>query len=149
VRLGCVAFKSNATTALPVKIKKVNVRERFFNYFLIIAGDRVLMNKRGENDIWANMYDLPLIETTLLMPAKEMMLLPETVEYFGKNAEIMNISTVYKHILTHQRLFVRFIKLDNMPVKFQENWVFIEAEKLKSLALPKIIFIFLKDFFNL
>jgi A/G-specific adenine glycosylase len=67
VRIGCIAFKTNATTYLPVKINKVNVRERFFNYMLISDGKKILMNKRDESDIWANMYDLPLIETTELM----------------------------------------------------------------------------------
>jgi A/G-specific adenine glycosylase len=35
VRLDCYAFKHNATTTLPVKINKVKIRKRYFNYLLI------------------------------------------------------------------------------------------------------------------
>ncbi len=41
VREGCYAFLNNATAALPVKINKVKVRERFFNYFLVVKAYHV------------------------------------------------------------------------------------------------------------
>ncbi|GAA4325386.1 A/G-specific adenine glycosylase [Mucilaginibacter gynuensis] len=149
VRIGCYAFKHNATTYLPVKLKKLKVRERFLNYFLITDGDKILMNKRGENDIWANMYDLPLIETQTLLPANELFNLPETKEYFGSIINNTEILPVQKHILTHQRLYVRLIKLNTQPVKLEQKWFYTEVQNLEKLALPKIIFIFLKNIFNL
>ena len=149
VREGCFAFIHNATTALPVKINKVKVRQRFFNYFLITDGDNILLNKRGENDIWANMYDMPMVETDALMPDNELYLLPQISELFGEDARIAEISPVYRHILTHQRLDVRFIKLTGTKVKLQQNWLFTSPEELEKLALPKIIFIFIKNIFNL
>jgi A/G-specific adenine glycosylase len=106
------------------------------------------MNKRGENDIWANMYDLPLIETTSLMPLDQLITLPEVVAFFGKNIQIAESLTPKKHVLTHQHLHVRFIKLQSSMVKIHTNWVFIEVEKIKKLALPKVIFIFLDNFLN-
>lgn len=148
VKEGCYAFINNATTVLPVKLNKVKIRERFFNYFLITDGDTILMNKRGENDIWANMYDLPLIETTALLPINELAALPETIEFFGDNLNITDTISVKKHILTHQHLHVRFITLAQKPVKMKQNWVFIKVEKVKKLALSKVIFIFLDKFLN-
>jgi len=149
VRTGCFAFKNNAVTVLPVKLKTVKVRERFFNYFLLINNNEILLNKRGENDIWANMYDLPLIETIELIPADELLALPQVADYFGKNVENEQISPVYKHILTHQRLYVRFIKLKAQEVEMQQNWFFSPLENIEKFALPKIIFIFIKNIFNL
>jgi A/G-specific adenine glycosylase len=149
VRSGCYAFLNNATTALPVKLKKLKVRERFLNYFLIIDGNNILMSKRAETDIWANMYDLPLIETSSLLSADELLRLPEVEELFGPNIKILETSAIKKHMLTHQRLYVRLIKPENKPVKLRENWFFTPLENLQKLAMPKIILIFIKNYFNL
>jgi A/G-specific adenine glycosylase len=148
VNTTCYAFLHNATTTLPVKLKTVKIKERFLNYFLYTDGDNILMNKRGENDIWANMYDLPLIETDSLLPINELVSLPETTALFGKDMQITESVSVKKHVLTHQHLHVRFITLKQPPVKMEANWAFIKVEKLKDLALPKVIFIFLDNFLN-
>ncbi len=149
VRTGCYAFKHNTTTALPVKLKKLKVRDRFFNYLLITDGETILMNKRGENDIWANMYDLPLIETPELLPIDELISSPEFVGYFGQNTQINHVSDVYKHVLTHQRLYVRLIKIQPAQTKIQPNWLYVQINNHGKLAVPRVIFIFLKNIFNL
>ena len=148
VRIGCFAFVNNATTVLPVKINKVKIRERFLNYFLITDGKTILMNKRSDADIWANMYDLPLIETSSPLAIEDLMTMPETLEFFGDNAIILEVLTPKKHILTHQHLHVRFIKLLNPPVKIKSDWKFIELINLKKIPLPKVIFIFLDNILN-
>ncbi|WP_114941119.1 A/G-specific adenine glycosylase [Mucilaginibacter endophyticus] len=149
VRMDCVAFNTNAVADLPVKLKNLKVRERFLNYFLVTDGDTVLMNKRGDRDIWANMYDLPMVETDTLLSTKELLKQPAVLDVFGNDIEAIEVSPVYKHILTHQRLFVRLIKIENQPIKMNENWVKIKVQNLPELALPKIIFILLKNIFNL
>ncbi|MDB5089381.1 MAG: A/G-specific adenine glycosylase [Mucilaginibacter sp.] len=149
VRTGCYAFAHNAINALPVKLNKVKVRERYFNYFLITDGHKVLINKRDQADIWANMYDLPLIETTSLLPPGELFLQPEVIECFGPDLKVAEISAVKKHVLTHQRLYVRLVILQNQPLKLKEQWFYTSVEDLKKLAIPKIIFIFIKNIFNL
>jgi len=148
VREGCYAFINNATTNLPVKLNKVKIRERFFNYFLVTDGDKILINKRNEKDIWANMYDLPLIETTIYLQPAEVILLPEFVEHFGKTATITEIQTPKKHVLTHQHIHAQFIKLKQPSLKIKPDWIFIERINLKKLALPKLIFIFLDNILN-
>jgi A/G-specific adenine glycosylase len=148
VRSGCFAFINNATTSLPVKLNKVKIRERFFNYFLITDGDKILINKRNESDIWANMYDLPLIETKDFLETDKLNTHPEFIELFGKTNLIKESLSPKKHILTHQHLNVRFVKLANAPVKMKPDWVFIDIINLKKLALPNVIFIFLDNFLN-
>jgi A/G-specific adenine glycosylase len=145
VKQGCYALQNNVVAVLPVKLKKLKVRERFFNYFFVTDGEQILMNKRGETDIWANMYDLPLIETASLTTIDELMTLPEFFDFFGGDAQIENVGQVYKHILTHQRLFVRLIKLNSKPVKLKEQWFYTPFKNLESLALPKIVFSLLNN----
>jgi A/G-specific adenine glycosylase len=147
VHTSCAAFKKNATTHLPVKLKKVKIRERFFNYVLITDGEKVLMNKRDENDIWANMYDLPLIETPHLIAPEELIKLPQA-KIFGEIIHIQNKSAVIKHVLTHQHLYIQFLVVKNLPEKLKENWFYIGIGELKNLAMPQRVFIFIKNFFN-
>ncbi|QHS54895.1 A/G-specific adenine glycosylase [Mucilaginibacter sp. 14171R-50] len=147
VRLGCVAFKTNATVYLPVKLKTVKVRKRYFNYLLITDGNVILMNKRDESDIWANMYDLPLIETAGLLEPVELLRLPQA-KVFGDNIILKDNSAIIKHVLTHQQLFIRFLVLEKFPDKMEKGWFYTDVDNIKNLALPKAIFIFIKYFFN-
>jgi A/G-specific adenine glycosylase len=149
VREGCYAFLHNAINSLPVKLNKVKVRERYFNYFLVADDHHILVNKRDEKDIWANMYDLPLIETPALLNPAELLELPEVKEFFGSDIIILDITPLKKHVLTHQRLYVRLIKLQSQPIKLKGQWHYTPVENLKKLAIPKIIFIFIKNIFNL
>jgi len=148
VRTGCYAFKNNATTNLPVKLKKLKIRERYFNYFLIESNGVIVLNKRGENDIWANMVDLPMIETDEFLPVNEFLLQPKALIILGKNLKIEEISPVYKHILTHQRLYLRFIKVHLPEMVLQPNWFLSDAANVGKFAFPKIIFIFIEKKFN-
>lgn len=150
VHLDCFAFKNNATTALPVKLKTLKIRERFFNYFLVTDGDSVLMNKRGDKDIWANLYDFPMVETTSLLPLPELLDHPMVKDFFGNEIKISgDIVPLQKHILTHQRLYIRLIKIQSNPIKLEFNWFYTSVENLSNLALPKPIVILIKDIFNL
>lgn len=147
LRLNCYAFKHNATTALPVKLKKTKMRTRYFNYLLISNNDRILMHKRGLGDIWANMYELPLIETpTLITPQEVLGQCRES--YLPIKYHIKSISPIHKHVLTHQHLYVRFITLDGVREALPDDYFFTEVKKLKKMALPQIIFIFLTNFLN-
>jgi A/G-specific adenine glycosylase len=148
VRVDCYAFKHNATTALPVKLKKLTVKKRYFNYFLFVRGDEVLMNKRAEGDIWANMYDLPMIETAELLDMNQLNDMLKAEEYFGANFGASAITDIKKHVLTHQHLYIRFITLAQAPLKITHDWIFIKVENLRNTPMPKPIFIFLDNFLN-
>lgn len=148
VRTGCYAFLHQATTALPVKLKTVKVKDRYFNYLLFTDGKTIIMNKRGIGDIWANMYDLPLIETTSLLTVDEVLNLSEIKKILPEDAKPAEIFPIQKHVLTHQRLHIRFLLFVYKPIKLEIEWFSIEVENLKKLALPQIIFIFLTKFFN-
>jgi A/G-specific adenine glycosylase len=144
----CFAFKNNAIAKLPVKLNKVKIRKRYFNYLLILNGGQILMHKRGINDIWANMYELPLIETEGLTESHEVLQIAAAKQFLTGEPIIKSVSPVHKHVLTHQHLYVRFIELDSLPVELNDGYFFIEVKKLKNIALPQIIFIFLAKFLN-
>jgi A/G-specific adenine glycosylase len=150
VKEGCLAFNQKTVNELPVKLKTVKIKNRYFNYFLILDKEgRVLLNKRGNNDIWANMYDLPLIETPELYSREQLFSLNEIGSLFGETPLVMAEYPLQKHVLTHQHLYTRFwhVDADDIKIKLEQAYFFTEVKNLSILALPKIIFIFLDKFF--
>lgn len=144
----CYALTNNMISVLPGKPGKVKIRERFFNYFLITDGNTILMNKRDEQDIWANMYDLPLLETSSYLSPHQVIKLSHENEYF-RNIKIIKTFPVKKHLLTHQHLHIQFIHVNCQIVKMDKRWFYMELKDVKKLAFPKIIAIFINKIFNL
>src|SRR5690606_24908055 len=64
VNESCEALAKNTVNQLPVKSKKVKVKHRNFHFLEISDGENFLIKKRTENDVWKNLYNFPLFETT-------------------------------------------------------------------------------------
>ncbi|CAM1341579.1 A/G-specific adenine glycosylase [Tenacibaculum amylolyticum] len=108
--VNCVALATNKVSELPVKIKKIKIKKRYFNYLVIITeGEKTIFKERTGKGIWQGLYEFPLIETTKSITAEELMdreevqmLFPEktTITLFNKG-EIV-------HKLSHQHLITKF-----------------------------------------
>lgn len=60
----CYAFSKNMIDELPVKIKKLKVRKRYFNYLVVdYQGEGTIIRQRLSKDIWQNLFEFPLLET--------------------------------------------------------------------------------------
>ncbi len=105
----CEARQLNMQSEFPVKSKKVKVRNRCFHYFYIKDKGYTFLNKRVGDDIWKNMYELPLIETKKDTDLSDLM---DTVSFktMFKDAEIVihSVSKKIRHILTHQHIHAKF-----------------------------------------
>ncbi|MGZ3945002.1 MAG: A/G-specific adenine glycosylase [Mucilaginibacter sp.] len=148
VREGCYAYINNKVAQLPKKLKTIKIRDRFFSYLVFTDGDKILMNKRSDSDIWANMYDFPLIETLHYMPPDNVTELLQAKNIFGDSVRIIACFIAKRHLLTHQRIHAQFIQVENKPIKLEQKFFFIEVKNIKMLALPKVINLFLTNLFN-
>ena len=140
LQMGCYALKNNKVDKLPIKLKKVKVRERWFNYFVAIDGDTILTKQRKPGDVWQQMYDFPLIETF-----NENEFLSEDFAnslkmMFGNDVNLKLLSAK-KHILTHQIIYVQFFALDNYIVNFNLHAEIksVLIKDFKELPHPKVI----------
>lgn len=149
IRPDCYAFNHHAIAVLPQKLQKVKIRERFFNYLLVTDGDTILVKKRDDKDIWANMYDLPLIETAAYAAPADVIILPQVTMLFGADIQLIKTFSAKKQLLTHQCLHMQFIHINKKPVILDKGWFYIEIKELKKLAFPKNIAIFINNFFSL
>ncbi|WP_410221890.1 A/G-specific adenine glycosylase [Pedobacter sp.] len=143
----CYAFAHKKVAILPLKEKKIKVKERRFNYFLCLDGEKILMRHRGRGDVWQHLYDLPLIETELKEGSEENSLQKQVSDLFGKEASYRLLDQI-KHQLTHQIIYVQFFALDNYIVNFnkQAEIKWVSEEELKTLPMPKPISVFLKKY---
>ncbi|MCG8340871.1 MAG: A/G-specific adenine glycosylase [Cytophagales bacterium] len=148
----CVALHSSRQRTLPIKVKNLKVRQRFFHYFIIQFKDKLYMKKREESDIWRGLYDFYLIEGDQFKPPHQLEseLLSAIQRY---KLVIKKRPTLYKHILTHQRLNVCFFHIKaSTPFINESKEVFnkmnitpFTLEEIKTLPKPILINNFLKN----
>ena len=148
LRTDCRALLNGQVAQLPVKLKAKASRNRYFNYFVVRKGDQIVMQKRAKGDIWENLYELPLVETPHPVDIPELAVNPEVIDAFGEKADLKLIGEPVKHVLSHQNLFAQFVEVTlQKPLdekKISGNYVFIKD--LGTLAKPKLMYSFLKDY---
>lgn len=143
LQINCHAFKHHKVNVLPVKLKKVKIRERWFNYFVGLENGNILTKQRQPGDVWQQMYDFPLIETK---ESADLNFNDLVKEMFGNEVKI-KLLLQKKHILTHQIIYVSFFGLDNYIINFNLHTDIksVMLEDFATLPHPKVI----SDFFEL
>lgn len=133
----CFAFQNEIVDVLPVKAKKIKVKSRHFNYFLITNGGKTLLRKRPRGDVWQGLYEPPLIETVASISKKQ--LAHEASLFFGKDLTSSNLnkSVSKKQKLTHQHISVTFYNLDIIIKKTGYKWFLISD--LAQIAMPRVV----------
>ena len=141
---GCLALQQNQIGELPKKINNTKVRNRYFNYLVVVdPKNRTLSQQRKGKGIWQNLWEFPLLESKEDMDVHELersfnkvLAINETPEIYHFNSE--NIV----HKLSHQHLYTKFwiIKTDTF---LKEGVGFNE---LKDYPVPVLIADFIKTF---
>ena len=104
----CIAFQQKTQHLLPIKQRRVKVKERYLYYLLIHANDCVYVKQRKEKDIWHGLYDFYLIESASAV--KHFYDLKDPLLPHLK-AHVLTVKTdtpSLRHQLTHQRLHLHF-----------------------------------------
>lgn len=112
LQTGCVAFAQKMVEQLPIKSRKPKVRNRFIYYLLLRDQDKLIVQKRQNDDIWKGLVDFPSIESKVKLKKNE---IPDRLASHFKLRKINHLKAVvseeYKHALTHQLLHVRFVEV--------------------------------------
>ncbi len=146
----CYAFNHNAQQKLPVKLKKTKVRTRYFNYFLLRSGDQYYMKQRGAGDVWQGLYDFALYESNRQVETEEFM--DTFPKEFLSNVILEDRSKIFKHVLSHQRIFATFYQFNvknNKAIEALDAFEKLKAyriEAIKELPKPILINNFLDEF---
>lgn len=141
----CVAFQQNRIKDLPVKLKKLKRRKRYFNYLLFKSSkNEYLIQQRTAKDIWQKLYEFPLIESNNDFEVSDILdsdVFQDIIENSITSVQKVNEET-YKHVLTHQDIFADFW-LVNCTIDFSEynleNYSTVNSKSIRSFAVPILI----------
>lgn len=119
----CYAFKHQAVDTLPINIKRIQIKNRYFHYFVCINQDKIIIEKREKEDIWKGLYQLPMNET--------------------KNSKKLDFKLLYqtKHQLTHQTIHAFFYDTPDastLPEPAGQR-LKIKVQDIDKYAFPKLI----------
>lgn len=137
----CFAFLNNKISQLPVKEKKITIRQRWFYYFIIGNKDKAAIIQRTGKDIWQDLFEYPMIETEGEQDTKKVIAMAEKQGWLKKgDYDIASISPLYKQQLSHQLIAGRFItiKLKRKPAPVKD-WQWVTDKELSGYAFPRFI----------
>jgi A/G-specific adenine glycosylase len=108
----CDAYKNKQVANLPVKLKKLKIKKRYFNYIVVLSKEhQTILRQRTSKGIWQQLYEFPLVETQKEVDQSQLKEAPQCIEILTTNA--IDSLTLYQeksviHKLSHQHLYTRF-----------------------------------------
>ena len=139
----CAALQKGKVDQLPVKSKKLKVRNRYFNYLVVEdENGATVIHKRVLKGIWQNLYEFPLIETEQVEGFEVIAKLVQ--DDFFKENKVVSImewnSESIVHKLSHQHLYIKFWKIKLKGVVKDG----VDAVSMKTFPFPIVIHNFIE-----
>lgn len=137
----CYAFSAKKTANLPVKLKKAKQRNRYFNYFVLSHGEKTWIKKRTGKDIWENLFEFPMIETSEATSIENLLSMPEVIKLINPdNAIIKSVEDWKVHLLTHQRINYRIIQISLLQeIIMPFDVIRVNKKDIFNFAVPKLL----------
>lgn len=147
----CEALKNGKVEVLPVKIKKLKIQKRYFNYLVFFTEDRkTIIQQRVGSGIWKGLYEFPLIESDAIDTdtIASHAVFREMIK--DKEYEIIpHQEEPIVHKLSHQHLYTRFyiIKSDT-PSEINQDQKIVDYEEIHTYPVPILLGNFIDVFFQ-
>lgn len=138
----CVAYNSNSIDKYPAKQGKTKVKNRYFNYLNIRHDSDIYLSKRTNNDIWKNLYELPLIESESPLSFEELQSTPQFKEIFNKidSISIKPIGKTLKHVLSHRIIYATFYEIEiDSEISTSNTYIKIPLNKLVDYPISRLV----------
>jgi A/G-specific adenine glycosylase len=101
---------------------------------------KIYVRKRAGNDIWKNLHEFVLIETTGDASSKRLLAKAEKEKILKRDSyNILSVSTVYSQQLSHQKIMGRFIKLALKKEFDLPGFKAIDLKQQSQYAFPRFI----------
>lgn len=127
----CLAKGNAAIENLPFKEKKIKIRKRYFQFLVFQEGNHLLIEQRDMGEIWKNLYQFPLRESKDFID--------ESAFEHEFQVQISKVSRIYKHQLTHQQIFAKFIHFVGIPAEIKKVWKSIDLKDIENYPVPRLI----------
>ncbi|MDQ3394044.1 MAG: A/G-specific adenine glycosylase [Bacteroidota bacterium] len=103
----CFAYQHDMQNYLPLKPKKIKIRNRHFFYMILEYKGKLFMKKRVENDIWQGLYDFFLVENPIASSLAEIEN-DFVARLISLDYDLNQVPQTFIHKLTHQKISVQF-----------------------------------------
>jgi A/G-specific adenine glycosylase len=135
----CVAYHQNLIALLPVKSKKQAVKARYFHYLLLHVDNQIWLHKRGDKDIWQNLYEPYLIESEASLDTHALQQTPNFQALYTDEPPTFEGTLTQR--LTHQLIETRFYRVDlkKKTIVQPDDGEWITITELKKYAFPKTL----------
>ena len=120
-----------------------------FSYIYVRMGACTFIHKRTADDIWKNLFELPLIEADkalseeeFLLSASFRLLLAE-----GERPEVRSVLRNVKHVLSHRVIYANFyeVVLPENSRSFSD-YQCIRVEDLEQYPVSRLVHAFLEKY---
>jgi A/G-specific adenine glycosylase len=133
----CLAYLSGKQQLLPVKEKKLTLKKRWLNYFLVQCGDEVLIQQRTGKDIWQGLHQFFLMETEKNYSIEALRQL--FVQQTGIATYTILKEWKKKQALSHQRICFHLLHVMVTRKKKVEGYRWIHQHEMRQLAFPRTL----------
>ncbi len=118
----CAAFREGRVEALPVKLKKIQVKTRHLTYVYIRCNGYTAIHRRGAGDIWQGLWEPPCVQNDDLL----------------KNAKLLRSNV--KHVLTHRILLADFYLLEcTERPPLPDDFIWIPESDISQYGVPRLV----------
>ena len=135
----CEARRLDKALNFPIRTKKVKKRDRFFIYLMIDHNGETFLRRRPEGDIWQGLYEFPMLEVNSESELNDPVTGLSDAGIWKDDFVLAEVSTVFKHILTHQNIKAVFVRATTGQSIQMEKTVSCRVEELSNFALPRLI----------
>lgn len=141
----CVALAEGRVNELPLKQRRTQVTDLYFQYLYVHVGDSICLNKRTGRGIWQNLYEFPLVETPAKVTPEAFYASTAFRELFVSEKEFREatlrvVCTDVKHQLSHRTLHVNFYEV-KLPAGSRSFSGFLKVEpgEVDRYAMPRLV----------
>lgn len=141
VQNSCFAFNNNVISELPVKSKKIQMKNRYFHYLLLRYQDTIYIHQRRQKDVWQHLFELFLIETS-----EDIRQNKTWITLQAAAVEVKYHTLEYQQRLTHQHLFSQLHEFTFHQIPdFLKEGKWLKVSELNQYTFPKTILFFLTE----
>ncbi len=129
----CSAFKTGTIVTLPVKLKKLEVKERHLTYIYIRYKGQTALHRRPAGDIWQGLYEPLCLEEN---NGQCSMFNGQCSMFNGQRLLKKNV----RHVLTHRVLLVDFWlwEPEERP-PLPEGYFWVDESNIDSYGVPRLV----------
>ncbi len=137
LKMSCKAYINQEVTGLPVRSKKIKIKNHYI-YFFMISNKEYVYIQKIKKGIWKGLYEFPYFDSSKRISKNEVLhgnFLNSLVQ--SKNFYIHSISEEYIHKLTHKKIYATFW---NIQIKdfSSDNFLKIRLKDLQKYPISRL-----------